>query len=503
MSFENNNFQVVRKTRLPKGELNLAVQVAAGDEIAKVYAVSLNVYCDNQEITDGVVSYSGHVDVCMIYGLEDGGIASAQASHPFSSKFEDEQIANGEKAIIELKVVDHEIGAISGSEATINVTVEQSGALIQNVEVRNIKSSDDSICVKEDELKIVQFVGSGISALNEKLQTSSREKVKKVLGTEASVTIKNVEAGVNFVSVSGDVNAKVLYVDDNDRFQSADLHDSFKEEIEIEGVNRENFVEAFARVNASDIKVEIEDEDSSSKISLNVPFEVAAYAFEEKSVTLVSDLFSTKNEVEITSETFNMSRSIFMENIEGKADGSLTIDQDQPRVDKIMFTFGSGAVVTNSYVADGELTLEGIAKTTVVYLNDELGSLNAVEIEVPFVLSDKTKASSQALILTNAVLTDVDVAVKKGRELFFDGKVKVNVIISEDEVSATISEVTEGETLAEKDYAMELVFAKEGDTLWDIAKMSKVKERMIAEQNPSLVFPLQENNDIVIFYQNV
>ena len=133
MSFENNNFQVVKKTRLPKGELNLAVQVAAGDEIAKVYAVSLNVYCDNQEITDGVVSYSGHVDVCMIYGLEDGGIASAQASHPFSSKFEDEQIANGEKAIIELKVVDHEIGAISGSDATINVTVEQSGALIQNV----------------------------------------------------------------------------------------------------------------------------------------------------------------------------------------------------------------------------------------------------------------------------------------------------------------------------------------------------------------------------------
>ena len=56
MSFENNNFQVVKKTRLPKGELNLAVQVAAGDEIAKVYAVSLNVYCDNQEITDGVVS---------------------------------------------------------------------------------------------------------------------------------------------------------------------------------------------------------------------------------------------------------------------------------------------------------------------------------------------------------------------------------------------------------------------------------------------------------------
>lgn len=503
MSFENNNFKVVKKTRLPKSEFNLACQVAAGDEIAKVYAVSINVFCDNQEITNGVVSYSGHVDICMIYGLENGEIASAQATHNFSSKFEDDQITNGEKAIIDLKVVDHEIGNISGSEATVNVTIEQSGALIQNVDVRNVATNDDNVCVKEDEIKIVQFVGSATSQMSEKLQTTSREKIKKVLGAEASVAIKNAEAGVGFVSVGGDVNAKVLYIDENDKFQMAELYDSFKEELELEGAARENFVEAFAKVDCSNIKIEVEDDERSSRIMLDVPFELSAFAFEEKSINLVSDLFSTKCDLDITSESFNMSREIFMETIEGKADGSLTIDQDQPRVDKILFTFGSNAVVTNSYVADGELTIEGIAKTTVVYLNDELGSLSAVEIEVPYAISDKTRASQQAMLLANAVLTDVDVSVKKGRELFFDGKIKANVVISEDEVSATISEVKEGEPLAEKDYAMELVFAKEGDSLWDIAKMSRVKESMIAEQNPSLSFPLQENNDIVIFYQNV
>lgn len=503
MSFENNNFKVVRKTRLPEGEFNLACQVTAADEIAKVYAVSINVCCDNQEITNGVVSYSGHVDICMIYGLENGEIASAQASHPFSSKFEDEKIENGETAIINLKVLDHEIGNISGSEATINVTIEQSGVLIQNADVKNIVANDESVCVKEDELKIVQFVGSTSSMLSEKLQTTSREKVKKILGTEANVVIKNVEAGVGFVSVGGDVNAKVLYIDENDKFQTAELYDSFKEELELEGAQRENFVEAFARINSSDIKIDVEDEERTSRISLDIPFELIAFAFEEKSVNLVCDLFSTKCDLDITSETFNMSREIFMETIEGKVDGSLTIDQDQPRVDKILFTFGSDAVVTNSYVADGELTLEGIAKTTVIYLNDEQGSLNAVEIEVPYAISDKTRASDQSMLLSNAILTDVDVAVKKGRELLFDAKIKANVIISEDEVSATISEVKEGEPLAERDYAMELVFAKEGDTLWDIAKMSKVKEDIIAEQNPSLSFPLQENNDIVVFYQNV
>lgn len=503
MSFENNSFKVVRKTRLPKSELNLACQVVADNEIAKVYAVSLNVYCDNQEITNGVVSYSGHIDICMIYGLENGDIASAHATHSFSSKFEDESIVNGERAIINLKILDHEIENVSGTDVTVNVVVEQSGVLIQNVDVRNVASNDENVCMKEDEIKIVQFVGSASSMMTEKLQATSREKIKKVLGVESNVLIKNVEAGVNFVSVGGDASARVLYVDENDKFQTAELYDSFKEEIEIEGVSRESFVEAFAKVNSGDVKVEVEDDERSSRISLDVPFELTAFAFEEKSINLVSDLFSTKCEIEITSESFDMASEIFMETIEGKASGSLVIDQDQPRVDKILFTFGSDAVVTNSYVADGELTIEGIAKTTVVYLNDEIGTLSAVEIEVPYVISDKTRATEQSMLLANAVLTDVDVAVKKGRELSFDGKVKANVVVSNDEVSATISEVKEGEPLAEKDYAMELVFAKEGDSLWDIAKMSKVKENLIAEQNPSLSFPLQENNDIVIFYQNV
>ena len=138
-----------------------------------------------------------------------------------------------------------------------------------------------------------------------------------------------------------------------------------------------------------------------------------------------------------------------------------------------------------------------------MYLNDEQSSFNAVEIEVPFAITDKTKATEQSLLLTNAILTDVDVVVKKGRELFFDGKIKAIVTISSDEVSAVISSAKEGEPLAERDYAMQLVFAKQGDSLWDIAKMNRVKESMIASQNPNVAFPLQENKDIIIFYQNV
>lgn len=503
MSYENNNFKVVKKIALPKSEFNQSCTVVADGEIAKIFAVSHEAYCDNQEITKGVVSFSGHVDVCVIYQLETGEIGSAFSSCPFSSKFEDDQISSGERAVINLNVIDHSIESISGNEAVIGLVIEQTGLLIENVEIGNVNFNYEDICVKEEEVSIIKYVGSASAQASESGSYSSRDKVKKVLGSQACISIKATEAGSNFVSVSGDVITNVLFIDENDKFNNVQIVDAFKEEIEIEGVTRESLVEAVANVNSSDIKIEVEDDGNGSKIISTVPFEIVAFAFEESQISMVCDLYSTKYEMEVCSQTFNMSKTLNMEFVEGKVDGSLTIDESQPRVDKILFTFGSGAVVTNTSVVDGEINIDGIAKTTVVYLNDEQNSFNSVELEIPFSISDKTKASENSLLLVSVALTDVDVAVKKGRELFFDGKIKAMVAISDDEVSAVISEAKQGELLPQKDFAMQLVFAKQGDSIWDIAKANKVKESLIANQNPNVVFPLEENKDIIIFYQNV
>ena len=184
--------------------------------------------------------------------------------------------------------------------------------------------------------------------------------------------------------------------------------------------------------------------------------------------------------------------------------GSLTLGDDRPRVDKIMFVGGNSVVVTNSFLSNGEITIEGIARTSVVYLNDEDSSLNSVALEVPFVITDKFDVENEGGTLNiSAIVCDVDVAVKRGRELFYDAKIKAYVNYSCDEVSGVISEVEAVEAYAEKDYGMELVFAKAGQTSWDIAKEARVKEDLLLAQNPEVVFPLQDDEKLVLFYQKV
>ena len=101
-----------------------------------------------------------------------------------------------------------------------------------------------------------------------------------------------------------------------------------------------------------------------------------------------------------------------------------------------------------------------------------------------------------------AVITDVDVAVKKGREILYDARVKAVVYPLTEQINAVISNIEYKEDIPQKEYGMEVVFAKKGQTAWDIAKQNYVKEELVKAQNQDTTFPLEEDTAIVLFYQN-
>ena len=61
----------------------------------------------------------------------------------------------------------------------------------------------------------------------------------------------------------------------------------------------------------------------------------------------------------------------------------------------------------------------------------------------------------------------------------------------------------DAERFAEKDYAMQYVFGKEGEGLWEIAKRNRVKEEQILAQNQDVVFPLIQDTGFVLFFQKL
>lgn len=503
MAFESNNFYVAKKVGLPKSEFSVECNIGAGENVSKVLSVSLGCGKINSETLNGVVNFSGSIDVKLVFLTDDGQINTVCSSCPFSSKFENENIENGQTAIVKAKIIDYNIESIGGESVKIVVNLEQSGYIIANKEVKTIRNGDDDICLKNDEMTIIKFIGSASENIDVSSEINIRDKIKKIILSESNVIVKSVEGGLNFVTISGEVSTRVVYLNENEKFESGYVYDSFKEEIELEGVTRESLVDGNAQVKQDGVNCEIVEDEKGCKIVVNVPLSLTVTAFGEDTISVIKDLYSTKCETKVTTESFDMTYLCPMELVEGKIEGSLTLDEDKPRVDKIIFSGGNSVTVTNSYISNGEIFIEGIAKTTVIYLNDEDNALYSAQIDVPFNLSDKFNCPEGGLLTVDAMVYDVDVTVRKGRELYYDARIKANVNYCYDKVAGIISEAIALEDYPNKDYAMEVVFAHAGDDLWDIAKNARVKEEQVSTQNADVVFPLAEDTSLILFYQRV
>ena len=502
MSFEKNKFQVVKKKRLPKSEFNVECNITADAEIAKIFSVCHSAQVENAEILNGVVNFNGNIDICLLFQTVDGEIQTINSSCPFSSKFEDEKIGVGDRVGIECEVVDYSIESVTSSNVKINCVVMQKGVIIYCKEIESIDCSDENICARKDEMMVNTFVGEAkeISTLDS--EVSIKEPVRKVILCDSDVSVKSVECGVNFVAVSGEIINRILYLTENDRYETCYVTENFKEEVELDGVTRDSMAEAKVCVKKNQMQCETITQERGITLKIAVPVEIKVCAYEEKNVEVIKDIYSTTQELEISTESFDMTKNFQGDYFESKIDGSLTLGDDQPRVDKILFIAGTNLSISNAYIQNGEIVVEGVAKANVVYLNDEENSNQSVTVEVPFVVSDKSSVTCENPELSVfAVLYDVDVVVKKGRDLYFDGKLKVQVGYDCNEISAVINNVSVQSEGVERDCEIELVYAKKDMDAWDIAKKFKVREEMLMIQNPEVAFPLQEDANIILFYQ--
>lgn len=502
MSFEKNKFQVVKKKKLLQSEFNVECNIPVEAEIGKIFSVSQQVEIESKEIVTGVVTYKGVIDTQVLYEGVDGEISTLNSACPFSSKFEDSAISPQDKIQIRCEITNYSVDSVTSSNIKINTTVSQNAVLISCHDVETIMPLDDEICTKKEEIFVSTFLGEASEIVKVESEVSIKEPIKRVLLCDSQACVKNVEGGINFLSVSGEVVNKILYLTENDRFESCYTVETFKEEIEIDGATQNSLFEVIACVKKSQVKCDVVEEDKGVQVKITTPIDVKVCAYLEKNVEIVKDIYSTREELEVSTSSFDMSKCLNADYFETKIDGNLTLDEDKPRIDKLLFVSKTELVISNAYLQNGEIYVEGVAKANVVYLNDEENSNNSVIVEVPFVVSDKAGIDCEnANIYVTAILYDVDVVARKGRELFFDGKLKIRVEYDCEEVSAVISSVEAKGEIEERDYSVELVFAKSGTELWDIAKKFKVSEEIIQIQNPELSFPLQDDAGIILYFQ--
>jgi hypothetical protein len=269
----------------------------------------------------------------------------------------------------------------------------------------------------------------------------------------------------------------------------------------VGSLSENSSVEIEINVKKENLKFEQENIENGSNVIITVPLDLCFKAYEEIKIACASDLFSLKNNLEIVSNDYERTKIVSAMYFESKIEGSISLSEKEPRIDKLLGVSKGIIKPTNQYIKDGEIVLEGIVSVNVVYLNDETQTINCVKKDLPYIISEKTEVEASFNICARLVLCDVDVIARRGRELFLDAKIKASVRIFGALKGTLITDAIMGEPLPMKEEAIEIYFGKAGDKMWDIAKELRTRPEVIVEQNPEINSPLSENCNIIIYHQ--
>ncbi|MBR4745239.1 MAG: DUF3794 domain-containing protein [Clostridia bacterium] len=509
MTFEPNYEKISAANRVFAGSTQSVVELklpqSDSSNVARVLCASAQVYLSSSALEQKNVTYSGVVRVQVHYVTENGAIGSADYSAPFSDKYTlDAEYENATPVVLS-QVVDTKTNVTNG-EVRVTLVVESNVDLIVTTELNALVGvASDSVMTKSATTKYVSYAGLTTEQMDNTFDIQLKDNVSQVLGVCVNAYIKKVTPFNNYAKVDCGIDMDITYLDNEQEPQVRTCHTcvDYSHETTFEGITQNSAIMSYAMIKPEDMRFTTNIDKDITVVSAFIPVMYRGYVFNEKETEVVSDLFSTTNYLTTSTQSVLTLDNILNVYCTEKLDGNLSLDDSRPFIDEFIGVSCAKAVVNNSFVADGELTVEGLVDVCTLYLNKELNSVNSANVQIPFsvVLSGEYANDTKASV--EVAFGDIDARSRRGKEIDVSGTLYVYANTYSDEQTGVITSVEIDDEIPESGCALSIVVAKDGEDLWDIAKREYVSPDMIAEQNPNLDLPLHDGDRVVIYRQHV
>lgn len=506
----NNNsyekFYSVKKTKLNDvtSSFECSVNIDSTENISKILAVSVSSGLPQTEALTGEANISGNALVTIVYLTESGLVGNATYCSPYSLKVQNSEITPNAQVLARVTNVDSKVTALNGSTAQVQYEVTLKVYVVSKIEVPYLSETTDDICSTTEDVTYQSLAGTCRNNWMENIEVSVKEPIKQVISTTSDVHLTTAEASEGFVTLCATLISKITYVTDTEAPQIKTVYNKteVKQEVECEYAKKGSLVDVVIDDNSCEVKTTVTENGEEVKLSITIPLDVFMAIYSINTVTLTSDLFSTENVITSTTQSYENTVSCEPIVFDKKIEGSLVLSDEEPRIDKLLAVNYSKAVITNEYIDGGTYNLSGVLTSNLIYFNDEESRPNSVDVEIPFVVSYQTDIEGDVMFDTSVTVCDVDVMVKKGRDVYVDAVLLVHSNICRTTQGAVISNIETSEQLPEKDCAIEIYFGKVGEKIWDIAKKLFIRPELIYRQNPSITEDvLGEDTRIALYYQ--
>lgn len=467
------NLVVATQKKITMDEFISQIKVVANSSVKKILSVSAKTYVSSVECANNVASASGKIRVNLIYLNDENVIESSENYYDFAEK----QRINFSLTDVSAKdVVELNVTGLYTSEVVCNVVHHMEIVGVYKYEMPIISNEDDSLVLSKKSFESLKFVTSSDDDFVVAEETEIAEKNIIVLSSNATAILTDISCTVDKVILEGKVITETICKEEEQIGQIVKEFD-FKQEVSADGTLPNMIVDAYALV--KNITVTAETSEEKTTLIYAIDMQCKCYVFEENTYEVVSDMFSLKTELQTTYDYYEAKN--YAELKHGEENFSCQKDVSEVAGLDDVLNVSDASVKVLGFKDVGEKVLVNIfaeasafCRTGDGYESVKVSKETEIELD---------KGQSQSIKNIDMSVSVVSFKVKAGKDLDVNFKLEYNAKFETEVSSKYVKAFEEKGEKEQNSFGIKVYISKEGQTVFDVAKVLNVKPETITSQN--------------------
>lgn len=442
-----------------------------------------NIYVYKREVVNGKLKIDGGIYIYTMYlaDNEQNNIRSLHTVIDFSKNIDLDSNDTDVDVNCGLSIRNIECKILNGRKINIKATIDANMKMYSNTEKEFVRSISDEECVQmiSDSAQINLLKGKGETVATAKDVITIDDNLADILSSDISVRNKDIKISYNKVLSKADVVIEILYLTEEEKINTVTAQIPIMGFIDIPNVSDKDMCDTNYEVRNIDIKPNNVEDHS---INVEIEFAIGCSAFENRSINLIQDLYSPRQEIKMNQETVKLiqDKSIITDmcNIQEKINIS-EIKGNRIFNIKVSSNIIKENILNNAVSYEGEITLK------VLYESSVTNRMEVKKQKIPFTHN----ITSDAINKNSTIDTCIEIS-SKDFICMPDNTINVKIdmcfvlsVYTKNNINIVNNITVENNQEEKNNNSMVIYFVKDGDTLWKIAKKFKSTIDEIAKVN--------------------
>lgn len=450
-------------------------------DISKVLLVDGDVFITDTQAQADKVAIEGVIRYKVLYVSEDSDIKGITTDAVFD--YEIEVSGAQPNMICNVKCgIEHIEYEVSNSRKLSLKTILSAECLVRGETVYNLITDIDGI----EDLQYLRksqsfdsYLGLNKEAftLNESLEIpAGKPSIYEILRADVRLNGKEFSVTDNKVIVKGEVNIETLYVSDEEeqRIQYMEHELPFTQIIDFDGVNENTRLITDCKIVGSGVTAEEDIDGELRLLKVQIDLEVLTEGFEPFEVEVISDTFSPTRSIQLEKNELVLEEIAVLATSQESVKELIEIDRENPPITEILNVVAI-PILSDYSLSTDRVNIEGVVKTNILYLSDAVDQpVYCARKDIPFRKSlDVSGLSEENECDVNLDVGYCNFSLDSSGKVDLRMTLGVEVRARNERTISIISDVEETEEATTRGVyqpSVLIYFAKQGDSLWNIAK---------------------------------